>query len=201
MPNVSSHGHAPASPKTIDVRANLLEEWIARRDKTEDRHKRYLLSSIVLIVSSAGILPGLIGLGRMELSKEMREEANVRSLTAQAKALEDEVQIKDPSAARQRMLAKSSAKVRAFCGTFASALDANPEGVVLTRLRGEMLGGELDLTGLAEAVDDGAARATVKRLSAVSDVNTSLLTASKPSETIGRNGVEFEFLTRRQLNP
>jgi hypothetical protein len=201
MPSVSSHGHAPASPKTIDVRANLLEEWIARRDKTKDRFKRYLFIAGVLLVSSAVIVPSLVGFGRRELARQMREEEFARSLAAQVRAVQDEAQAKDPAASRQKMLLKSSLKARAFCAAFANALNAPGDGVVLSRLRGEMLGGELDITGQADAINDASARGTVKRLGAVSDVNAALLTASRPNPAIGKTGVEFEFLTRRQLSP
>jgi hypothetical protein len=201
MPSVSSHGHAPASPKTIDVRANLLEEWIVQRRRTEDRFRRYFITSIVLIASSIGIVPGLIGLGKAAYAKQAAEQKVAVSIANRAKALEDEGQLKDPQAVRQKMLAKSSQKLREFCDAMAGALNAAPEGVVLSRLRGEMLSGELDITGEADAVDEAAARGTVNRLSAVSDVNAALLTASKPSPNLAKSGVQFEFLARRQLNP
>ncbi len=201
MSNANLHGLGQHSSKTIHVESNLLDAWIADRRSLEQRLRRSLIVSATILLTLMIAVPGLLVYVRSKVAATHSKVKELQMLEQTVLRLEKEAQSADPALKRQDMIAKSKAKADAFISTLEAVWSTVPTGVVLNTFRGEMLGGDMDISGGADAVSDADAHQMVDSLTATHNINSALIAASKPSYALSEHGVGFDFLARGSVLP
>jgi len=188
---MSSSGLARHEPRSVNVELNLLSERREELSRLSAEMQRWgLLLLAVLTVGGGGLVGSFAFLG-----EAWEGVSNARRMAASLGVEERELSAKASLAATR--LSTSSAlqtareNMERLLGVSLRALNTVPTTLAISKVRVEVLGGKVTLTGVADAESLRDAQQFI------SDLKTqgleAVMTSAKRNDYLGPGGVGFEF--------
>lgn len=192
MVDVSTSGRAQPKTRTINVEANLLSERLIERSRLLDALSRKAFWGIGILVFALMVLPTAYRvqyrLGKraavlaVEANTLQRNLANKQAIVESSKpAVEDSRMISDTRIFSANLLDQMLA-----------VMNASDSDMVFSSIKVEVLGGEMKLSGRADAKSYRVARDFVTRIAKAEGTKTAVLKQWRINEEFGPNGVAFE---------
>ena len=191
----SSFGNAALKPRTINVGANLLGEWIAERDRERREVGRYgaLLGASLLV--AALVLPTL-GRESAQSSRQASEyRAKVAELDAALKVAEETKKAAQPGLVVKAMCVRTAGSFDRLLGELDRVLSAGSARTALASVRCDVSAGEAHLTVRADAEGDEAADAFARN-AGEEGAKVDAIVSSRPSTALAPQGVGFSYEKR-----
>lgn len=192
MVEASSPGRVSPKIKSIDVDANLLSERITERERHLEALSRRGLAGFGVLVFAIVALPTSYGLqGKMaeRAHAVATREADAAKRLADRKAVLAALQPKMQSTA---MLATIRGYSGDFLKQFASFTNSANSRMVFSGVKAEVNGGQVRLSGRADAESYGAAREFVDRLAKLPQTKSAELKQWRQNDEFAEGGVAFE---------
>lgn len=196
MRDASSYGHGALESRTINVEANLLAARLGERERIVEGSRRRLAVILLTVVAGGLALPPLFRLQNKAKLNALHAQQRVAALAANMTSLSQAQTAVQPKLAIEEMRAYVKLQARTYLGHLFLVMNAVPKSVVLGNLKGELMGGELKITGQADAEDYGAARNFVSNAGEGPNVQDTVLSTTRRSDTLGPAGVSFDFIKR-----
>jgi hypothetical protein len=199
MPDVSSPGSALPNIKTINVEANLLGEWLAKRDRVREEVVRYLMliggvAAIALV--ALPVLWRVHSSAQAATAKAEKRMKQLGSTLAQYQSQKDEA---SPRLAHQEMLKTTRVQADEFLGQMVLLMNAASTDMAFGSVQADILGGQMTVRCKADAQDFATTRKFVTDAGVGPGVKSAVLVSSRSSELLGSNGVSFEFIKRLEV--
>lgn len=201
MLDASTSGRALPKSKSINVEANLLEEWLYERNRLSDLLLMRVLALGAVLLIAGVTLPLLYraqGRARISEAKSKQALAIVAKQLGEATAKSESIK---PQMELAQMREESGQKLQAFAGQILFLLNAVPADVVLQNLRAEVAGGEVTLKCKAEAIDAEAGRRFTEAAARGPGTVSALQAMTRASDALGPGGVTFDFVKRATVTP
>lgn len=196
MLETNSLGRAHPKPKSIDVEANLLTEWLVERSTLAARITRRLTLLLGVIAFGAVCLPILDS----ELSHvQARGTALAKTsgdLDQRLRALQGESSEAKPRLEHEQMLKASRERLQGTLGQLALVFNSAAPGVAISSAKVEILAGEMTISCHADATASASGREFVDKASKGPDTLSAIQSSSHRSDLLGKQGVTFEFVKR-----
>ncbi|HVT11078.1 MAG TPA: hypothetical protein VHE55_02330 [Fimbriimonadaceae bacterium] len=191
-------GREAPSTRRIDVEANLLEGWLGERQ----RMRREIQLRIVGI---AGI--AILGFwGTSEVNrwragiavKEQPVQQRLRAIQAQfAKVVP--TNSGTPEADIEKMVATSKTHADAYMAQIIALLNTSSSSMAISSLKADVLGGEVKLTGQADAETYYAASQFIQQNNdPTKGMNAAQLSTTR-SDLLATDGVSFQFVKKARV--
>ncbi len=196
---MSSSGLARHEPRSVNVELNLLaerSEEVSRLTSEMRRWGAFLLA--VLFLGGSALLASFAYLG--EASERL---ANSRKANANLSVEEQEISAKAALAATRlstnSALETARKNMARLLGISLGALNQVPPTIALSKIRVEVLGGRLTLTGTADAETLRDAQQFITDLKGQG--LEAVMTSAKRNDYLGPGGVGFEFTVTGGVAP
>ena len=193
MVDVSSLGRAQPKTKTINVQANLLAERLGERGRLLDAMSRKAFWGVGILVFALMVLPSAFRI-------QERLSAQAAKLSSEAALLQRQVSDKQALLDTAKPAVEDSKMItdtRLFAGNLLAQLsvvfNAADGEMVFSSIKVETLGGEMKLSGRADAKSYHAARDFVDRISKAQGTKSASLKQWRLNDQFGANGVSFEI--------
>lgn len=200
MLGANSSGHGAPESRTINVEANLLAQRLAERDRLlEAVRRRLLLMGLTLVVGFAALPP----LFRMQSSAALRAQKSYKraqELGTAVSTLQKQVESLQPRFAMDDMRKKVAENCDLFLGNIAFVMNSVPTTIALSTFRAEAIGGELKISGLADAENYSAARSFISAAGESKGATDIVLASTRRSDALGPNAVAFDFVKRVKVS-
>ncbi len=192
MVDVSTPGRAQPKTRTINVEANLLSERLIERTRLLDAMSRKAFWGVGILVFALMVLPTAYRMQRdlgkraaalaIEAGTLQRNLANKQAIVESSKpAVEDSRMISDTRTFSSNLLEQTL-----------TVLNASDSDMVFSSIKIEVLGGDMKLSGRADAKSYRVARDFVTRLANAKGTKSAVLKQWRLNEEFGPNGVAFE---------
>lgn len=192
MVDVSTPGRAQPKTRTINVEANLLSERLIERTRLLDAMSRKAFWGVGILVFALMVLPTAYRMQRdlgkraaalaIEAGTLQRNLANKQAIVESSKpAVEDSRMISDTRSFSSNLLEQTL-----------TVLNASDSDMVFSSIKIEVLGGDMKLSGRADAKSYRVARDFVTRLANAKGTKSAVLKQWRLNEEFGPNGVAFE---------
>lgn len=192
MVDVSSPGRALHKTKSINVEANLLAERLGERGRLLDAMSRKAFWGVGILVFALMVLPSAYRV-QDRLSKKAASRAAEASVVMREVA--DKQAILDsakPVVEDSKMLTDSRKFSDSLLRQLSVVLNASDSDMVFSAIKVEVIGGEMKLTGRADAKSYRIARDFVNRISKAPDTKAASLKQWRLNDDFGPNAVGFE---------
>jgi hypothetical protein len=199
MPDVSSPGSALPNIKTINVEANLLGEWLSKRDRRREEVVRYVALIGGLVVLAGVTVPLLAGVHASASRRAAKAHKRMTGLAATLQKFQAEKDAASPRLAHHEMLKTTRGQAERFMGQMVFLLNSGSSDMAFAAVQGDVLGGEMTLRCKADAKDFATARNFVSVAGGGEAVKSAVLVSSRSSEMLGPSGVSFEFIKRVEV--
>jgi len=193
MVDVSSPGRALPKTKSINVEANLLAERLGERGRLLDAMSRKAFWGVGILVFALMVLPSAYRVQdrlakkasdrAAEANVVMREVADKQSILDSAKPVVED----------SRMLADSRRFSENLLRELSVVLSSTDAEMVFSSVKVEILGGEMKLSGRADAKSYRVARDFVNRISKATGTKSASLKQWRLNDDFGPNAVGFEI--------
>lgn len=188
---MSSSGLARHEPRSVNVELNLLSERREELSRLSAEMQRWgLLLLAVLTVGGGGLVGSFAFLGEVweGLSNARRMAA---SLGVEERELSEKASLAATRLSTSSALQTARENMERLLGVSLRALNTVPTTLAISKVRVEVLGGKVTLTGVADAESLRDAQQFI------SDLKTqgleAVMTSAKRNDYLGPGGVGFEF--------
>jgi len=192
MVQANLHGRAQPKIKTIDVETNLLSERISERERLLDALTRRAIIGILVLCFAIIALPTAY---RVQAKTTERAAAASIAATKAEKLLADKRAIltsAQPVVQETEMLSTVRTYSGNLLGQVGRFLNSSTDKMVFSNIRIDVLGGDLKLTGRADAESYAVARDFVARLAKLPNAKQVTLKKWRQNSDFGAAGVTFE---------
>lgn len=189
---VSSPGRVQPKIKSIDVEANLLAERIAERERLLEALTRKALAALGVLIFALLVLPLVYRMqARVAGAAHAAAliEADVAKKLAARKAVLNAMLPKVEGTALVERVHSDSFSVLSLLSGF---VDASNDRMVLSSLRGEVVGGDVKTVARADAESYSAAREFVDAIGRLPGTKSAVLKQWRQNEEFGAGAVNFE---------
>jgi hypothetical protein len=195
MSTMTLSGREAPSTKRIDVEANLLQEWLIERKDTKKNIQLRLVG--IVAIACAGVW-GISTLSTMKAGINKSAAGTAQRLKAvQAQFAEVTPAAGDNSAADiQKMVETAKKNGDAFMGQTVALLNTVSEQMALSGLKVDVLGGEVKLSGAADAETYYAANEFIQHNNDPAKGMTATQVTTSRSDTLAMDGVSFQFVKK-----
>lgn len=198
MSTMTLSGREAPSTKRIDVEANLLEDWLIKR--------RSIKKEIQLRVAGiAGVALlgcwGLSGINQWRAGIVAKEQPVRQRLKAVQGQYAQVVPTNSgtPDADIQKMVATAKTHSDAYMAQVIALLNSTSPSMALSSLKIDVLGGEVKMTGQADAETYYAASQFIQlNNDATKGMNAAQLSTSR-SDLLATDGVLFQFVKKAKV--
>lgn len=199
MSAMTLSGRESPSAKKIDVEANLLEDWIAERRRTARDIQLRIVA--VLGVAAAGIW-AFSALSQWKAGFASKEHPVAQRLHAIRQQL---VQVQPSGTAIseaeiEKMIATSRTHADAFVAQVIALMNSAPSSMAISAIKIDVLGGEMKMTGQADAENYYAANEFILRNNDPAKGMSSTQTSTSRSDLLGTDGVAFQFVKKVKVS-
>jgi hypothetical protein len=201
MQEKNLHGRGQHRVKSINLEANILSEWTG---SSTVLHQQIRVRVVALLASVAVAGVGLPSLRMAAISAEARAKiaAARNSVDAQAvSTLDQRSKAAEPFVQQSQRLKESRANLSALLGNVALVIDAVPTSVAFESVQVEVMDAQLTITCKSQAETSDAGQAFVAAASLGPNVAYAVQASTMKSETLGKDGVAFDFIKRVNLQP
>lgn len=194
-------GREAPSAKRIDVEANLLEQWLEERSRARRMIQMRLVGIGVILVATVGVAT-VLGRSRSAVSKKQsavaqrlkavrREYAEIVPATGDA----------DPQATVDAILTGAKRNADAFMAQVVDLMNSASPAIAFSTLKADVLGGEVKLTGQADADTYYAANEFILRNNDATKGMNATQISTQRSDLLANDGVLFQFVKRVKVSP
>lgn len=193
-------GSAPLKQKTINAEVNLLSEWLRTRKALGEQITRTASVLGLILVMGAGSMPFL----KHAYSDADQNASQVRGELERANALLAEKQPGRLSARpvidQSVMRATVAREAEQFVGNTVLLLNAASAGMAIDVVSADVIGGEMTIHVKADAESNAVIQGFIDQAAKGRNVDSTLLATSSRSETLGVDGMRFEYIKRIKVN-
>lgn len=173
------------SLRRIDFEANLLEAWVVERRDTKRQALFRVGGLVALVIGAAWCIPYLTGqMGDLSLEQKT---ATVRLRMMDAISPKP---IGGISGGDLGILESSKHNADATFAQIVDLLNTASPSMALSSVRAELVGGDLRLTGAADAENEYSANEFVRQNHGMTRIASSRVSA------LGANGITFQFVKK-----
>jgi hypothetical protein len=199
MSTMTLSGREAPSTKRIDVEANLLEEWLIERRQTKKQIQ-------LRVVGVAGV--AALGMWSVSMLNEWRAGfAKKQAPVAQRlKAVQDQFGKVVPTtgggtsvAEIQKMVESSKKNADAYMAQVIGLMNTGSQSIALSSLKVDVLGGEVKLTGQADAETYYAANEFIQRNNDPTKGMNATQVSTSRSDLLATDGVSFQFVKKAKV--
>lgn len=199
MSTMTLSGREAPSTKRIDVESNLLEEWLIERRDTKKQIQ-------LRIVAVAGI--AFLGVwGVTDINKwRAGYAAKQKPVEQRLKAVQGQyLQIVPtstgtPDADIQKIIAVSKTHGDAYMAQVIALLNSGSSSMALSSIKVDVLGGEVKITGQADAENYYAANEFITRNNDPARGMTATQLSTSRSDLLAVDGVSFQFVKKAKVS-
>jgi hypothetical protein len=191
-------GREAPSTKRIDVEANLLEQWILERRDT----KKQIQQRIFVLVGIVGLgFWGASGLNHWRAGVAVKQAPVAQRLKAvQGQYAEIVPATGGTSDAEIRKMADvSKSHAEAYMGQVVALMNSASASMALSSLKVDVLGGEVKLTGQADAETYYTANEFIQRNNDASKGMNATQISTSGSDLLATGGVSFQFVKKVRI--
>lgn len=193
--NDSSSGSAAPKNRSINVGANLLDEWISEQARLRQEIGRYgaLLAASLLL--AATVVPTLWRVSADSSRQAAKLRQGVKLLDEQLEITERARKAAGPGLVVKAMRDRTGESFDRLMTQMNRVLSAGNARTALTSLRCDIQGGEAHLVVQADSEEDGAADAFARDAGEVGS-KVDAIVNSRPSRLLGPQGLGFQYEKR-----
>jgi hypothetical protein len=201
MQDVSSHGRAQRSGKSINLEANILSEWTGATLALRQRIKLRVAALASVIIVGSLVLPQLNGISAGAAARV--ETAGVRNTAAAKLAADLDRGAKEnqPAVQAARMLVDSKRNLDTLLGNVTLVINAVPTSATFDTVHAEVVSAQLTITCKSQAESNAAGQAFVDAASKGPNVMYAVQASTMKSSLLADDGVAFDFIKRVNLQP
>lgn len=195
MSTMTLSGREAPSTKRIDVEANLLDEWVLERRETKKQIQLRLVA-----------MAGIIGLGVWATGNLLHWRSGFAAKEApvaqRLKAVQGQYAEIVPAAGANapadfRGMAQGTKKnADAYMAQIVALMNSASPSMALSNLKADVLGGEVKLTGTADAETYYAANEFIQRNNDASKGMNATQVSTSRSDLLSTDGVSFQFVKK-----
>lgn len=195
----NTSGPAQLRHKTINVEANLLNEWLEERSRLLDQTRKMAAALAVVLVVALGTTPMIFsGSNSIQTASATTAEelAMLQASVEQLDKKRDKVKSKiDSEAMRASVLSRS----RSFLGNGIVVMNSASSGMAIETLSLDVLGGDLTIRCKAQAERSTVTEDFLAAAGKGNSVVSTLLATSQKDSRLGSDGVIFEYVKRVEV--
>ena len=201
MQNVSSHGRAQHSAKSINLEANILAEWVDTTSKIQRQIRLRALILTGIIVVACSVIPSLQSTSSdLALMAAAAKARHSRASLATAQ-LAQKTKAAQPLERASKVLAASRTNLEVLLGNLTLVINAAPTSVVFNNIEAQVTDAQLTITCKSEAESDEAGQAFTAAASKGPNVGYAVQASTMKSEVLSKTGLAFDFIKRVNLEP
>lgn len=179
--------------KSINVEANILDEWQAERRLVSDQVRIRAICLAAIVCSAVLSVPVSRSYALSGQASEFRARSVRGQLDRQLKALEADGKQAQPVLAYDRLLEREHVNSRSMLGNLFLILNAAPPKVAVQKLKAAIAGGEISIQLSADSEDSDSAKAFASEAAKGPGVVFSVLASTKKSALLGPDGLGFDI--------
>lgn len=193
MPDSTSLGRGLHRSKSINVEANILNEWQFERQSAVDaiRYRTIILGG--LIAFSTISIPLARAFADEWRAMDIRQTSERRVLEKKLKMLEADGEHAQPVIAYDKQTSQEHANAQAMLGNLILIINAAPQKVAISKLKAAVTGGELSVELSADSEDSDSAKLFASEAGKGSGVLYTVLASTKKSALLGPDGLGFDI--------
>jgi hypothetical protein len=199
MSTMTLSGREAPSTKRIDVEANLLAEWLLERRETRKQIQ-------LRVIGIAGIaILGFWGIGTSNQTRSAYA-AKQKPVAQRLKAVQDQFNKMAPAASGtsdsdiQKMIETANSHSDAYMGQVIELMNSASPSLAMSTLKIDVLGGEVKMTGQADAETYYAANEFIQHNNdPAKGMNASQLSTTR-SDMLATDGVSFQFVKKVKVS-
>lgn len=198
MSTMTLSGREAPSAKRIEVEANLLEEWILERHDTKRQIQLRIVGVIGIAILGAW---GAITLNEVRsglAAKTKPVEQRLKAVQGQYTQLAPAVGGTSDGEVRQ-MTAKAKQNADAFMAQIVALMNTVSPSMAVSSLKVDVLGGEVKLTGQADAETFYAANEFIQRNNDPAKGMNATQVSTSRSDLLATDGVSFQFVKKARV--
>lgn len=199
MPPTSSLGAAPLKQRTINVEVNLLAEWLERRNRLRDERLRWTGMLATLVLVAVVSIPYLRDVAAVQQRQSQKASSEASGRAAALIELQQQQSLVQPKIDSDAMVQQCRHRAKQFMFEFFAVLNATTPKMAVETVDASVLGGEITIRTKAQAETYLAAQDYVALAGKGSRVKSSILSTARQSNTLGIEGVTFEFAKRLEV--
>lgn len=199
MSTMTLSGREAPSTKRIDVEANLLQEWLLERRDTKKQIQ-------LRIVGIAGLaILGFYCISHLN-SWKAGFAAKQKPLAQRLKAVQDQFTKMQPAtggasdADVQKLVQSANKNADAYMAQIIGLMNSGSSSLALSSLKVDVLGGEVKLTGQADAETFYAANEFIQRNNDASKGWNATQISTSRSDLLATDGVSFQFVKKVKVS-
>lgn len=199
MSTMTLSGREAPSTKRIDVEANLLDQWVLERQETKTQIKQRLF-----------VLAGIVGLGVWGATALNHWRAGVaikqapvaqRLKAVQAQYSEIVPQNTGTSEAEiEKMAGTAKGHAEGYMAQVVALMNSASQSLAFSSLKVDVLGGEVKLSGQADAETYYAANEFIQRNNDASKGMNATQVSTSRSDLLANDGVSFQFVKKVRVS-
>ncbi len=178
------------------MEANLLSERLFARERVYERSRRVLFGMAFLLAFALVVLPAVYGRQKEAARQAIEAGQKAAVMARELEGLSPAVEAATPHIAHQEMLDTERRRSALFLGHVAGLLNTVPTKMALSRVRADIIGGEMTLRGKADAEDFATAQYFVEQAAADESADDALLISTRRNDALAVGGVTFEFIKK-----
>lgn len=196
MIGTSTSGYAQHKNRSLDLGANLLAERIEEHERIYAICKKRIITIVMILCLCSCLLPYIRSSQLKAIQNARLSNAKVSALAEQFSSLQHNHTEVTQQLAIQTMKDKALVRARLFTGNLIRLLNNVPASIAFSGLRAEVIGGELQIRGAADAESLTAARSYIQSCGNYPSAIESLLVSAKRNDMLATGGIQFEFVHR-----
>jgi hypothetical protein len=199
MSTMTLSGREAPSTKRIDVEANLLEEWLLERRDT----KKQIQLRIVGVIGVAVLGVWCVGmLNEWRVGYAAKQQPVAQRLKAIQEQFAKVVPTSSGGASQadiQKMVEGSMKNADAYMAQVIGLMNTGSQSIALSSLKVDVLGGEVKLTGQADAETYYAANEFIQRNNDPTKGMNATQVSTSRSDLLATDGVSFQFVKKARV--
>lgn len=201
MASMSLSGAEQLNQKSIDVKVNLLAEWLESQRRFRAQLRRWLIVLLAIASLTAVVLPMVVRMHSDGIAKLRAVSAELAVAKQELAAFEKDRASAQPIIEEKAMLETSRERTQRLIGNLNVILNAGADGMAFQSLRGEVMGGVLTVRCQGDAQGYGDVQTFLESAARGARTKSSLLASTRRSDLIGVDGIAFEYVKRVEVSP
>ena len=179
--------------KTINVEANILDEWQAERQLAHSRIRARIITLAGCFTAGLLFVPLAKGLADHSVSEARQAESTRAVLEKKLSILELNDKQIQPVISYDLMVKRERQNADSMLGNLILIFNSAPEKVAISKLKAAITGGEVTIELAADSEDPESARTFAAEAGKGPGVLYTVLASTKKSTVLGPDGLGFDI--------
>ena len=197
MSTMTLSGREAPSTKRIDVEANLLQDWLVERREIRKQIQLRIVGILgITFLGVFGVSQFTTAKAKLALSHKPLQQ-RLKNLQAQyAEVAPQEAAGGTSPADIQKMIDQSKSYGDAYMGQLVALLNSASPSMAFSSLKQDVLGGEVKITGQADAETNYTANEFIQRNTNPAKNMNAIMVSTSRSDVLAMDGVSFQFVKK-----